>query len=133
AGPVAAGNPGSAGRCPTIGLSMTRIAIAAAAILVSVCGSACHSSPPAAAGSGTPPRIELKRISAVSTSVDVVGLPPGDLSALSASTLTFDDWTALFRISVSDTDSADRPAVLGTYTAGAGAARFRPACPLPPG
>ena len=112
---------------------MTRIAVAVTAILLSFCASACHSSEPATARSDTPPRIELKRISADLASVDVVGLSPGDLSALSASTLTPDNWTALLRITVSDTDSADRPAVLGTYTVGAGVLRFTPRFPFDPG
>jgi hypothetical protein len=112
---------------------MTRIAVAVTAILVSFCASACHSSPPAAARSDALPRIELKRISADSTSVDVVGLSPGDLSALSASRLTFDDWTALLRITISGTDDADRPAVLGTYTVGDGVLRFTPRYPFDPG
>ncbi len=112
---------------------MTRIAVAVTAILLSFCASACHSSESATARSDTPPRIELKRISADFASVDVVGLSPGDLSALSASTLTPDNWTALLRITVSDTDSADRPAVLGTYTVGDGVLRFTPRFPFDPG
>src|SRR5262249_48668717 len=87
----------------------------------------------AAARSDAPPRIELKRTSADSASVDVIGLSPGDLSALSASRLTFDDWTALFRISVGDTDSVDRAAVLGTYTVGDGVLRFTPRFRFDPG
>ena len=110
---------------------MTRIAVAATAILVSFCASACHSA--SSPRSDTPPRIELKRISADSASVDVVGLSPGDLSALSASTLTPDNWTALLRITVGDADSADRPAVLGTYTVGEGVLRFTPRFPFDPG
>ena len=112
---------------------MTRIAVAATAILLSFCASACHSSEPAAALADTPPRIELKRISADLARVEVVGLSPGDLSALSASTLTPDNWTALLRITVGDTDSADRPAVLGTYTVGDGVLRFTPRFPFDPG
>src|SRR5204863_6715409 len=79
------------------------------------------------------PRIELKRISADLASVDVVGLSTGDLSALSASTMTPDDWTALLRITVGDTDSSNRPAVLGTYTVGDGVLRFTPRFPFDPG
>ena len=60
-------------------------------------------------------------------------MSPGDLSALSASTLTPDNWTALLRITVGDTDSADRPAVLGTYTVGDGVLRFTPRFPFDPG
>jgi hypothetical protein len=112
---------------------MRRIAAAVPAILLSFCASACHSSDLAAARSDTPPRIELKPISADLASVDVVGLSPGDLSVLSASTLTPDDWTALLRITVSATDSADRPAVLGTYTVGDGVLRFTPRFPFEPG
>jgi hypothetical protein len=112
---------------------MTRIAVAVTAILVSVFVSACHSSPSTAARSDAPPRIELKRISADSASVDVVGLPPADLSALSASTLTSDEWNALLRITVGDPDSADRPAVLGTYTVGDGVLRFTPRFSFDPG
>ena len=112
---------------------MTRIAVAATAILFSLCAAACHSSEPATARSDTPPRIELKRISADLASIEVVGLSPGDLSALSASTLTPDNWTALLRITVGDTDSADRPAVLGTYTVGDGVLRFTPRFPFDPG
>jgi len=112
---------------------MTRIAAAVTAILVSFCVSGCHSSPPAASHSDTPLRIELKQISADSATVDVVGLSPGDLSALSASTLTPDDWTALFRITVSDTDDADRPAVLGKYAVSDGVLRFTPRFPFDPG
>jgi hypothetical protein len=112
---------------------MTRIAVAVPAILLSFCASACQSSEPATTRSDTPPRIELRRISADLASIDVVGLSPGDLSALSASTLTPDDWTALLRISVGDTDSADRPAVLGTYTVGDGVLRFTPRFPFDPG
>src|ERR687897_2427875 len=108
---------------------MTRIAVAVAAILVSFCASACHSA--SSPRSDTPPRIELKRISADLASVEVAGLSPGDLSALSASTLTPDDWTALLRITVGDTDRADdRPAVLGTYTLGDGVLRFTPRFPF---
>jgi hypothetical protein len=110
---------------------MTRIAVAATAILVSFCASACHSAA-SSPGSDTP-RIELKRISANLASVEVVGLPPADLSALSASTLTPDNWTALLRITVGDTDSADRPAVLGTYAVGDGVLRFTPRFPFDPG
>jgi hypothetical protein len=112
---------------------MTRIAVAFTAILVCLCESACHSSPPATARSQTTPHIELQRTSADSASVDLVGLSHGDLSALSASRLTLDDWTALFRISVGATDRADRPAVLGTYTVDGGVLRFTPRFPFEPG
>jgi hypothetical protein len=112
---------------------MTRIAVAVTAILVSVCVSACHSSPPAATRSDATPRIELKQLSADSASVDVVGLSPAALTALSASTPTVDDWTALFRICVSDNGDADRPAVVGTYTVGDGVLRFTPRFPFEPG
>ena len=111
---------------------MTRIAAAATAILVSFCASACHSAA-SSSRSDTPPRIELKRISADSASVDVVGLSQPDLSALSASTLTPDDWTALLKITVGNTDSADRPAVLGTYTVSDAVLRFTPRFPFDPG
>ena len=111
---------------------MTRIAVAATAILVSCCASACHSAA-SSPRSDTPPRIELKRISADLTSVDVVGLSPGDLSALSTSPLTPENWTALLRITVGETDSTDRPAVLGTYTVGDGVLRFTPRFPFDPG
>jgi hypothetical protein len=110
---------------------MTRIAVAVTAILVSFCASACHSA--SSPRSDTPPRIELKRIPANLASVEVVGLSPSDLSALSASTLTPDNWTALLRITVGDTDSADRPAVLGTYTVSDGVLRFTPRFPFDPG
>src|SRR3954470_20767779 len=109
---------------------MTRIAVAVTAILVMFAASACHASPPAAGRADTPPRIELKRISADAASVDVVGLSAGDLSALSASTRTPDDWTALLRITVGDADGPERPAVLGTYTVGDGALRFTPRFPF---
>jgi hypothetical protein len=114
---------------------MTRIAVAVTALLVSFGASACQSSSPAATAtrSDTPPRIELKRISADSASIDVLGLSPADLSALSASPLTPDDWTALFRITVGDANSADRPAVLGTYTISDGVLRFVPRFPFDPG
>jgi len=114
---------------------MTRIAVAATAILASFCASACRTSSSAAAGSGAPLRIELTQTSAGSASVDVVGLSPGDLSALAAATLTPDDWTALLRITVGDTDSArgDRPAVLGAYTVRDRVLRFTPRFPFDPG
>jgi hypothetical protein len=105
---------------------MARIAAVVTAILVSL--SAC-----AGQTSSTPPRIELRLISADSASVDVVGLSSGDLSALSASTLTPDDWTALLRITVSGTDSTDRPAVLGAYDIRDGVLRFVPRFPFDPG
>jgi hypothetical protein len=112
---------------------MRRIAAAVPAILLSFCASACRSSEPATARSDTPPRIELTRISADLATVDVVGLSPADLSALAASALTHDDWTAMLRVTVSDTDGADRPAVLGTYTVGDGVLRFTPRFPFDPG
>lgn len=104
---------------------MTRIAVAATAIFVSVCVSACQTS-------STPPRIELNQVSAASASVEVVGLSSGDLSALSGSALTPDDWTALLRITVGE-DNTDRPAVLGTYAVGDGVLRFTPRFPFDPG
>jgi hypothetical protein len=112
---------------------MTRIAVAVTAILVSVC--ACHSSPPAAAGSGAPLRLELTQTSADRAAIDVVGLSPGDLSALASSTLTPDDWTALLRITVGGADGAsvDRPPVLGTYTVRDHLLRFTPRFPFDPG
>jgi hypothetical protein len=110
---------------------MTRIAVVVAAILVSFCAYACHSA--SSLRSNTPPRIELKRISADLARVEVVGLSPDDLSALSSSTLTPDDWTALLRITVGDADDADWPAVLGTYTVGDGVLRFTPRFPFDPG
>jgi hypothetical protein len=110
---------------------VTRIAVAATAILVSFCAAGCHSA--SSPRSDTPPRIELKQISADLASVEVVGLSSADLSALSASTLTSDDWGALLRITVGDTDSADRPAVLGTYAVGDGVLRFTPRFPFDPG
>jgi hypothetical protein len=106
---------------------MTRIAVAAAAILVSFCASACRATP------SPPPRIELKQLSADVAGVEVVGLSSGDLSALSASTLTPDDWTALLRVTVGDADNVDRPAVLGTYAVGDGVLRFTPRFPFDPG
>jgi hypothetical protein len=112
---------------------MTRIAVAVTAILVFVCVSACRSSSSTAPPSDAPPRIELTQTSADSASVDLVGLSPGDLSALSASTLTPDDWNALLRITVSAPDTADRPPVLGTYTIGDGVLRFTPRFPFDPG
>ena len=110
---------------------MTRIAVAVAAILVSFCASACHSA--SSPRPDTSPRIELKRISADLASVEVNGLSPRDLSALSSSTPTPDDWTALLRITVGDADDADRPAVLGAYTIGDGVLRFTPRFPFDPG
>lgn len=111
---------------------MTRIAVAATAILVSFCAYACHSAS-SSPHSDTPPRIELKQISADMASVEVAGLSSGDLGALSASTLTPDGWTALLRITVGDTDNTDRPAVLGTYAVGDGVLRFTPRFPFDPG
>ena len=104
------------------------MAVAVTAILVSFGASACRTSSPR---SDTPPRIELKQISAGLASVEVVGLSSGDLSALS--TLKPDDWTALLRITVGDTDNADSPAVLGTYAVGDGVLRFTPRFPFDPG
>jgi hypothetical protein len=112
---------------------MTRIAVAVTAILVSACFSGCHSSSPTAARSDTPPRIELKQVSADSASVEVIGLSPADLAALSASTPTVDEWNALLRITVSGPDGGDRPAVLGTYTVGDRVLRFTPRFPFDPG
>ena len=106
---------------------MTRIAVAVTAILVSFCAAACR------ATSSPPPRIELKQLSVGMAGVEIVGLSSGDLSALSASTLTPDDWTALLRITVGDADNADRPAVLGTYAVGDGVLRFTPRFPFDPG
>jgi hypothetical protein len=60
-------------------------------------------------------------------------LSPGDLSVLSASPLTPENWTALLRITVGDADSTDRPAVLGTYSVGDGVLRFTPRFPFDPG
>jgi hypothetical protein len=104
---------------------MTRIAVAATAILVAFV-SACQTS-------STAPRIELKQPSSGLASIEVVGLPRGDLSALSASTLALEKWTALLRVTVGDVDGADRPAVLGTYTVGDGVLRFTPRFPFDPG
>lgn len=112
---------------------MTRTAVAVTAILVSFCALACQSSKAATDRLDTPPRIELKRISADLASVDVVGLSPGDLSALASTTLTPDAWTALLRVAVGDADDADQPAVLGTYTIGDGVLRFAPRFPFDPG
>ena len=106
------------------------MAVAVTAILVSFGASACRTSSPR---SDTPPRIELKQISAGLASVEVVGLSPADLSALSASTLTPDNWTALLRITVAGSDHADSPAVLGTYAVGDGVLRFTPRFPFDPG
>ena len=114
---------------------MTRIAVAATAILVSFSASACHSSRPQPPVPARRPASSSNRSSADSASIDVVGLSPGDLSALAASTLPLDDWTTLLRITVADTGSAraDRPAVLGTYTVRDGVLRFTPRFPFDPG
>jgi hypothetical protein len=82
--------------------------------------------------SSVPPRIQLN--SQLDT-VDVSGLPPATLDALSQATLTSDDWQAMLRVSVAGANgSADRrPAVSGSYKVVDRILRFTPAFPFDEG
>jgi hypothetical protein len=113
---------------------VTRIAVALTAVLVF--SSACnHTSTSSPAASDAAPRIRLNPLRAGSGTVEVVGLPADDLSRLQQRTPTREEWTALLRVAVAgDADaSADRPAVLGTYSISDGAIRFEPRFPFDPG
>src|SRR5262245_12742370 len=113
---------------------MARIAVIAAAILVSC--SACRSSSQPLDQPVAEPRIQLNSDALGARTIDVVGLPAVELSTLSKQTMTPEDWTTLLRIEVQDAgglSSSDRPAVLGSYAVVQGALRFTPQFPLEPG
>jgi hypothetical protein len=111
---------------------MTRIVVAATAVLVFVSG--CHRSGPVRDRSGSAPRIELNASTGPAT-VDVLGLSADALAQLTRASLTSDQWTALLRIVVAADSGAadDRPAVLGTYLIVDGILRFTPRFPFDPG
>lgn len=111
-----------------------RIAVILAAVLVAFSG--CRrAGEPAAAVSESPPRIALNLHTPGSATVDVIGLPPGDLSRLEQSTLTREQWAALLRVTVAGRGDRfpDQPAVLGTYAVVDRRIRFTPQFPFDPG
>jgi hypothetical protein len=112
---------------------VARIAVIAAAVLVVFSG--CRRSEPTGAVSESPPRIELNQTIPGSATIDVIGLPQGDVSRLEQSTLTRDQWTALLRVTVAGQGgrSSDQPAVLGTYGIVDRTLRFTPQFPFDPG
>lgn len=67
--------------------------------------------------------------------VEVIGLPARDLTALRHQALTQEEWSGLLRVSVTDDagSNRNRPAMLGSYSIGDEAIRFKPMYPLDPG
>ncbi len=111
----------------------------AASTAVLALASAC-SGTSSQASSGAPtllPQIHLNEASAsaFAGTVDLTGLPTGDLSALRSSSFTQNEWIALLRISVegSADEMRERPAVLGTYAVLADRVRFTPLFPFDAG
>jgi hypothetical protein len=65
--------------------------------------------------------------------VEVLGIEPNDLKALSAAKFTPEQWTALFAVFTESDDAkanADRPAILGTYKVEGELLQFAPRFPL---
>lgn len=109
-----------------------------AAVVVIALTAACGRSgdpPPASSSSAGIPQIRLGVGPSGAAVVDVVNVPPAALSLLERATLTRDEWSALFRVSVGGAPDTvtDRPAVLGTYSIAEGVLRFTPQFPFDAG
>ena len=88
-----------------------------------------------AASPDSSPAIRLDITNPQQAIVEVSGLSPRDLSALSKSNLTADEWSAVLRVAVKTGGShpgSDLPAVAGRYAV-EGSIRFIPSFPLDPG
>lgn len=138
---------GSYGRAPAP-LAALRLFLSVGLIAISTtaCGRA-QGQAPATAG-GSTPQIQLAPGAGGLTTIEVRGVPAGDLSRLGRSNLTRDEWTRVLRVDVSHAATAaqstaatppstggpvDRPAVLGRYEVTGGVLRFTPQFPLEAG
>ena len=81
------------------------------------------------------PRIRLAASPAGQRTVDVAGLAAVDLAHLERAALSRDEWQAILRVDVAQTDPAavELPPVLGDYAVHAGALRFTPRFPFDAG
>ena len=111
----------------------TRSAVVLTVVLV--CGIACNGSH--RAGDFSEPQIRLSSPGDGTgpSTVDLVGLPSDDLSAVRAAAFSSDQWTALLRVSVAGKAHGEgsRPAVVGTYSVADDVIRFRPLYAFDPG
>lgn len=100
-------------------------------IAIAVTAAACSRAP----SPDSSPAIRLDATNPQQAIVEVSGLSPRDLSALSKLRLTADEWSAVLRVAVKTGPghaAADLPAVTGRYTV-ENAVRFIPSFPLDPG
>src|SRR5262249_21046972 len=102
--------------------------------VLALAGCSRTASTPAASGDG--PAIRVVEYGGARAAVQVVGLPRADLAALRAHPPGAADWAALLRVSVvagsPDGDSADVPAMAGSYSIAGGALQFVPELPFDP-
>lgn len=100
-------------------------------IAIAVAAAACSRAP----SPDSSPAIHLDTTDPQQAIVEVSGLAPRDLSAISELDLTADEWYVVLRIAVRTAGAhsgADRPAVAGQYAVG-DSIRFIPSFPLDPG
>lgn len=111
-----------------------KIRTAAAVTAVLLLAWACQRPAPSHAAPDATPSVRLARGPSGLGTVDVAGLPAEDLSLLHRKAMTFDEWTALLRVTVAGgAGSPERPAVRGAYSIADGVLRFTPQFPFDPG
>ena len=98
---------------------MLRAAATGSLLIAVACGSSAHSNP----------EILLRQSDAGPAYVEVAGLSGAQLRAMRSAALTNEQWSALFRVAVSDS----APGMLGAYSVIDDALRFTPQFPFDPG